>query len=287
MSGGGKRATAAPRRDRNSFLGDLLVNLKRWAIKSVRNRFFLVGTLLQPLVFFVLFTQVFGAIATQAIGGGSISYETFLLPAIAMQVSLASAASSGIGLVNDVENGMFEKVLVSPMSRTAVFLGKSAAEILFIVLQISLILVLGVLLGARIETGLLGAVGVAIVGIVFSVWFTAYSNIVAVLTRDQETTILASNLLMFPLLFVSSAFLPLSALPDWIRTIAAVNPVTYGADAARAIVLGRDVMEVFEVTAFGGLWDTVVPAIAVLLAIDVVLGGAAIYMIHRASRAEV
>lgn len=287
MSGAGERATAAPRRDRNSFLGDLLVNLKRWAIKSVRNRFFLVGTLLQPLVFFVLFTQVFGAIATEAIGGGGISYETFLLPAIAMQVSLASAASSGIGLVNDVENGMFEKVLVSPMSRTAVFLGKSAAEVLFIVLQISLILVLGVVLGARIETGLLGAVGVGIVGIVFSVWFTAYSNIVAVLTRDQETTILASNLLMFPLLFVSSAFLPLSALPGWIRTIAAVNPVTYGADAARAIVLGRDVMEVFEVTAFGGLWDTVVPAIAVLIAIDVVLGGLAIYMIHRASKAEV
>lgn len=273
----------------NSFLGDFRVNAKRWLVKATRNRFFLVGTLVQPIVFFVLFTQVFGGIATQAIsdGGSSISYETFLLPAIAMQVALASAAGSGIGLVNDVENGMFEKVLVSPMSRTAIFLGKSAAEIALIVIQIMLILGLGLLVGARIETGLIGALGVALVGIVFALWFTAYSNIVAVLTRDQESTILGANLLQFPLLFVSSAFLPIEVLPGWIQTIAAVNPVTYGADAARAIVLDQDVMQVLEVTGFGGIWNTIVPAVAVLLAVDVLLGGVAVYMLHRASKAAV
>lgn len=204
-----------------------------------------------------------------------------------MQVSLASAAGSGIGLVNDVENGMFEKVLVSPMSRTAVFLGKSAAEIVLIVVQILLILGLGTLLGASIATGLAGAVGVVLVGIVFSLWFTAYSNLVAVLTRDQESTILGANLLQFPLLFVSSAFLPLDVMPGWIQTIAAVNPVTYGADAARAFVLGRDVLQVFEFTAFSGRWNTVVPAVAILLVVDVLLGAVAIYMLHRASRAAV
>lgn len=277
-------------RQRNSFAGDVLVNFKRWALKARRNPFVLVGTLIQPVIFFVLFTQIFGGVATRAIGsasGAGISYETYLVPAIAIQVSLVAAASSGIGLVNDIENGMFEKVLASPMSRTAVFLGKSAAEILLIVVQISLVLVLGLLMGARIETGIAGAVSVALVGILFSVWFTGFSNVVAVLTRDQESTIIGANLLQFPLLFVSSAFLPLEQLPGWIQTIAAFNPVTYGVDAARALVLGRDVLQVFEVTAFGGLWNTVVPAVAILLAIDLVFGGIAVFVLQRASRAAV
>lgn len=283
---------ATPRRERtggNTFVGDVVVNARRWGIKATRNRFFLVGTLVQPIVFFVLFTQVFGQVATGALdaGAGSLNYETFLLPAIAMQVSLATAAGSGIGLVNDVESGMFEKVLVSPMSRTAVFVGKSAAEVVLIVIQILLILGLGVLLGANIQTGVAGAVGVALVGILFSVWFTAYSNVLAVVTRDQESTILGANLLQFPLLFVSSAFLPLDAMPGWIQTIAAFNPVTYGADAARALVLGRDVMKVIDVTAFGGMWDTIVPAVAVLIVVDVVLGALAVTMLRRASRAAV
>lgn len=287
---GGETDSNRVHRQRNSFAGDVLVNFKRWALKARRNPFVLVGTLIQPVIFFVLFTQIFGGVATRAIGsasGAGISYETYLVPAIAIQVSLVAAASSGIGLVNDIENGMFEKVLASPMSRTAVFLGKSAAEILLIVVQISLVLVLGLLMGARIETGIAGAVGVALIGILFSVWFTGFSNVVAVLTRDQESTIIGANLLQFPLLFVSSAFLPLEQLPGWIQTIAAFNPVTYGVDAARALVLGRDVLQVFEVTAFGGLWNTVVPAVAILLAIDLVFGGIAVFVLQRASRAAV
>ncbi len=309
---GADAAPATPRRERtggNSFPGDFVVNLRRWSLKARRNPFLLVGTVVQPVVFFVLFTQIFGGVATEAIGsaaagaggggaaaatggasggnGAPISYETYLVPAIAMQVALVAAASSGIGLVNDIENGMFEKTLVSPMSRTAVFLGKSAAEVVLILVQIGLILALGLLFGARIETGVPGAVGIALIGILFSVWFTAYSNVVAVITRDQESTIIAANLLVFPLLFLSSAFLPLDALPGWIQTLAAFNPVTYGVDAARALVLGADVTQVVEVTAFGGMWNTILPAVAILLVIDVVFGAVAVYMLHRASSAAV
>jgi ABC-2 type transport system permease protein len=182
---------------------------------------------------------------------------------------------------------MFEKVLVSPISRVGVFAGKTGAELLRIAIQIAIILVLGVLLGATIETGVLGAVGIVAVGILFSIWFTSFSNIVAVLTRDQESTIIGANLLQFPLLFVSTAFLPLEVLPGWIQTVAAFNPVTYGVDAARAIILGRDVMTVIEVTAFGGIWDTLVPAIAILVALDIVLGTVAVVMLRRATSADV
>jgi len=274
-----------------SFLGDFWVNFVRWNRKAVRNPFVVVGSLVQPIIFLVLFTQVFGQVATGAINRGGaaagISYETFLLPAIAMQVSLAAAAGSGIGLVNDMEEGMFEKVLVTPMSRTAVFLGKTAAELLRIVVQMVLILGLGVVLGAEVATGFLGAVGIVCMGILFSLWYVAFTNIVAVLTRDQESTIIGANLLQFPLLFVSTAFLPLEVLPGWIQTVARFNPVTYGVDGARALMLGEDVMTVLDVTQFTGIWNTLVPAVVILLALDLLLGGIAVYMLNRASSSDV
>jgi ABC-2 type transport system permease protein len=276
-------------RSRNGFVGDVWTNFKRWNLKAVRNPFVLVVSLVQPVIFLVLFTQIFGQVATGAInrGDASITYETYLVPAIAIQVALAAAATSGVGLVNDIESGMFEKVLVTPMSRLGVFVGKTAAEVLRIAVQILIILGLGVLLGAEIATGLAGALGIVVVGVLFSLWFVSLSNALAVVTKDQESTIIGANLLQFPLLFVSTAFLPLSVLPGWVQTVARFNPVTYGVDAARAIILGRDVMTVVEVTAFDGLWNSVVPGVAVLVALDVALGLVAVTLLRRATSSDV
>lgn len=276
-------------RSSNSFLGDVWVNFKRWNLKAVRNPFVLVVSLAQPIIFLVLFTEVFGNVAGDAVSRGipGITYETYLVPAIAIQVSLAAAVTSGIGLVNDIEEGMFEKVLVSPMNRTAVFVGKTAAEVFRIAIQVSIILGLGVLLGADVALGVVGALGIVGVGILFSLWFVALSNSIAVLTKDQESTIIAANLLQFPLLFLSSAFLPLETLPGWIQTFATVNPVTYGVDAARSLMLDRDVMTVIEVSSFGGTLDGVVPGVAVLLAIDLALGAVAVSLLSSATSSKV
>jgi ABC-2 type transport system permease protein len=265
------------------------VNFKRWNLKAVRNPFVLVVSLVQPIIFLVLFTEVFGNVAGDAVNRGiqGISYETFLVPAIAIQVALAAAITSGVGLVNDIENGMFEKVLVTPMNRTAVFVGKTAAEVFRIAVQICIILGLGVLLGAEVVTGLVGVVGIVAVGVLFSLWFVAFSNTLAILTRDQESTIIGANLLQFPLLFLSSAFLPLAALPAWIRTVARLNPVTYGVDATRSLIVGRDVMTVVEIAWFDGTLNGVVPGVAVLVGIDLLLGGIAVYLLSRASSADV
>ena len=274
----------------NTFFGDVWVNFKRWNLKAVRNPFVLVVSLVQPIIFLVLFTQVFGNVAGEAVSRGlgeGIGYETYLVPAITIQVALAAAITSGIGLVNDIENGMFEKVLVTPMNRTAVFVGKTASEVFRIAVQIVIILVLGALLGADIATGVLGIVGIVAVGILFSLWFVSFSNALAILTRDQESTIIGANLLQFPLLFLSSAFLPLGELPGWIQAFALFNPVTYGVDAARSIMIDRDVMTVIDVSWFGGTLDGVVPGVAVLIGIDLLLGGIAVYLLSRASSSDV
>jgi len=276
-------------RSGNTFVGDVWVNFKRWNIKAVRNPFVLVVSLVQPIIFLVLFTEVFGNVAGSAVSRGlpGIGYETYLVPAIAIQVALAAAITSGVGLVNDIENGMFEKVLVTPMNRTAVFVGKTAAEVFRIAVQIAIILGLGVLLGAEVVTGVVGAVGIVAVGVLFSLWFVAFSNALAIITRDQESTIIGANLLQFPLLFLSSAFLPLAALPGWIQTFARFNPVTYGVDAARSLMIDRDVMTVIEVSWFGDALDGVVPGVAVLIGLDLVLGGIAVYLLSRASSSDV
>ena len=276
-------------RTSNTFAGDAWVNFRRWNLKAVRNPFVLVVSLVQPIIFLLLFTEVFGNVAGDAVNRGlpGVSYTTYLVPAIAIQVSLAAAVTSGVGLVNDIENGMFEKVLVSPMNRTAVFVGKTAAEVFRIAVQVAIILGLGVVLGAEIATGLVGAAGIVAIGILFALWFVALSNALAVLTRDQESTIIGANLLQFPLLFLSSAFLPLAALPEWIQTVAMVNPVTYGVDAARALMLDRDVMTVIEVTAFDGALNSVLPGVAVLLALALGLGAVTVTLLTRATSSDV
>ena len=189
-------ASARPdARSGNTFLGDVRVKFKRWNLKAVRNPFVLVVSLVQPIIFLVLFTEVFGNVAGSAVNRGlpGISYETYLVPAIAIQVALAAAITSGVGLVNDIENGMFEKVLVTPMHRTAAFIGKTAAEVFRIAVQIAIILGLGVPLGAEIATGVVGVVGIIAVGILLSLWFVAFSNALAILTRDQESTIIGGT----------------------------------------------------------------------------------------------
>ena len=273
----------------NTFVGDVWVNFKRWNLKAVRNPFVLVVSLVQPIIFLVLFTEVFGTVAGGAVNQGipGISYETYLVPAIAVQVALAAAITSGVGLVNDIENGMFEKVLVTPMNRTAIFVGKTAAEVFRIAVQIGIIIGLGVALGAEVVSGVVGVVGIVAVGVLFSLWFVAFSNALALLTRDQESTIIGANLLQFPLLFLSSAFLPLEALPGWIQTFARFNPVTYGVDAARSLMVDQDVMTVIEVSWFGGTLDGVAPGLAVLAALDLLLGGVAVFLLARASSSDV
>lgn len=295
----GSDSSAGVKSSGNGFVVDVWINLKRWIVKTTRNPFVVVSSLVQPIIFLVLFTEVFGGVVggalSEALGPG-VTYVTYLTPAIIIQSALVAAAGSGIGLVDDMESGMFEKVLVSPINRVAMFLGKALSEVVRIVVQTLIILALGYVLvwldtggnvGTYIETGIVGAIGIIGVAIVFAIWFTAFSNIVALATRDQESTIIGANLLQFPLLFVSSAFIPIRNLPEWVQVVATYNPITYGVDAVRALMLGQDVLSVIKITTFSGIWNTLVPALTVLIALDFLLGGIAVYYLNRASSSGV
>ena len=270
----------------NTFVGDVRVNVERWTRKTVHDPTAFLLEIVVATFSLVLFSAVFGDVGGAALartGLGDVAYLTYLLPAVLVQATMGSAFSSGMGLVRDIESGMFEKTVVTPMSWTAVLAGKAAAELARIVVQLLVVLGLAVAMGARIETGLVGVAGVVAICLLVGLLFMGVSNVVGLLARDEEVVNAASMLFMFPLLFLSPAFVPLS---DDIETVAAFNPITYGVDAVRALVVGRDTLTVLSVSRFGGVADTLVPAVAVLLALNLVVGALAVRLLTRASSVE-
>ncbi|ELY99254.1 ABC transporter permease [Natrialba asiatica] len=283
----------------NSFLVDVWITLKRWLRKAVRNSSVVFEALITPFVFLILFTQVFGQLAggpIQELFGADVTYVTFLTPSIVILSAMVVATHSGMGLIDDMNSGMFDKILVSPTHRGAMFLGKALADMIRIIIETGMILVLGYVLlwidsggsvGTYIQTGLGGVLGVFAIVVVFALWFTAFSNIAALVTQDATSAAIWAYLVQYPLFFASSAFVPISVLPKWMQLVATINPITYGVDAVRALMLGQDVLTVIDVTAFSGIWNTVVPAVIVLGVFNLVFGGIAVFLLRRVASSRV
>lgn len=267
----------------NGFLADVWVNFQRWSCKAIQNPTAFLVEIVVAVFSLVLFTAVFGDVgefALQQAGYADLDYVTFLLPAVLLQATMGSAFTSGIGLVADLESGMFEKTVVTPMSWTAVFVGKAASELARIVVQLLAVIGVALALGAEIRTGVAGIAAILGVCLLVGLLFMSVANIVGLATRDEEVVNAASMLFMFPLLFLSPAFIPLS---DDIELAATVNPVTYGVDAIRALVVDADVMTVLSVSAGGGISDTLAPAVAILLGLNLLFGAVAVALLRRAS----
>lgn len=257
---------------RGWVLADTWSSLKRWLRKSLRNPYIVFFSLVQPVVWLLLFTQVFESIV-QIPGFESGSYLAFFAPAVVIQIALFAANSSGINLVFDLREGVFNKLLASPTNRTAMFVGKTLAEAVVTSVQVVIVLVLALVLGATVETGLLGGLSIIVIALLFSVGFAALSNIVALVTQNEDATILVTNFLALPLLFVSTAFLPETLLPEWVQTVSAVNPVTYGVDAVRVLMLD------------GWVWSVLGPSIIALVVFDLLFGVIAMVLMKRATDA--
>lgn len=251
---------------------DTWSSFKRWMKKNFRNPFVVGVTLVQPVVWLLLFTEVFGAIARLP-GFASGSYLAFFAPAVVIQIALFAATSSGINLVFDMREGVFNKLLASPTHRTAMFVGKTLAEAVVTSVQVVIVLVLALILGTPVATGILGGLGIIVISLLFSLGFAAFSNIIALITQNEDATILIPNLISLPLLFVSTAFLPKALLPEWVLTVGAVNPVTYGVNAVRVLMLD------------GWVWGVLGPSIAGIVVFDLLFGVVAVILMKRATDA--
>ncbi len=210
--------------------------------KLSRNPFLLMFTLLMPLIWLGLFSQTFGTVFSEA-SHLPYNYVAVLLPGIAVMTAIQSASQSGFAMVADIDSGFMDKFFVAPIRRSAVLVGKLLADAIRMGAQAGVVLLVAwvftLVLHWKIPfaTGAGGDALIVLMAAAFGVAFSGLSNTVALRTKNTETTMMVSFTLTFPLLFLSSAMLPVSLLPSWIQTFSRVNPVSYVATAARTLIV--------------------------------------------------
>jgi len=190
---------------------------------------FLLITIVQPLIWLLLFGALFKAVTEIPGFGGDGDYLDYLTPGIVVMLAVSSAGWTGMGFIEDINSGVMDRMLVTPAWRGAFNLGSIAQCVVSVVLQTLLIIGLALLMGAEVAH-----VGVLLlVAALLAAAFASLSNGLGVLMRQRESLIGAVSLLLLPLTFLSSALMQLSLAPGWIGTVAKFNPVDWAAVAAR------------------------------------------------------
>jgi ABC transporter DrrB family efflux protein len=202
----------------------------------VRQPDLLVFSTIQPIMFVLLFTYVFGGALDGSLPPG-VSYIDYLLPGILVQSVTFRASMTAIGLSDDLKLGVIDRFCSMPMARSAVLIGRTTADLVRNVLIVVLMIVVGFIIGFRFQAGIAQALGcialVSAFGLALS-WIFAF---VALTVRSPEAAQSAGFVILFPLVFASSVFVPVSSMPTWLQTFAKVSPVTLIANAARSLAL--------------------------------------------------
>jgi ABC transporter DrrB family efflux protein len=202
----------------------------------VRQPDLLVFSTIQPIMFVLLFTYVFGGAISHSLPAG-VSYIDYLLPGILVQSVTFRASMTAIGLSDDLKLGVIDRFRSMPMARSAVLVGRTAADLVRNVLIIVLMIVAGYIIGFRFQTGVLQALGCIAVVSAFGLALSWIFAFVALTVRSAEAAQSAGFVILFPLVFASSVFVPVSTLPNWLQVVAKVSPVTLTANAARSLAL--------------------------------------------------
>jgi ABC transporter DrrB family efflux protein len=249
------------------MVAQLAWTLRDGYVVSVRNmRHFirqpqlLLFSTIQPIMFVLLFSYVFGG----AIGGSlpeGVSYKDFLLPGIFVQSTAFRATQTAIGLSEDMKRGVIDRFRSMPMARSAVLAGRTLADLVRTIFVIVLMTIVGYAIGFRFQEGPLEAVASILVVAAFGYalsWIFVYVGLIA---KGPEAAQSAGFVAIFPLVFASSIFVPVDTMPSWLQSIADVSPVTATADAARALAIGGNVWSsLWQVLAWvGGILIVFVP----------------------------
>jgi ABC-2 type transport system permease protein len=213
---------------------DTVVIAERNLIRLPRAPELLIAFTVQPIMFVLLFRYVFGG----AIKTPGYSYVDFLIPGIIVQNIAFGGFVTALGLNEDVHKGLIDRFRSLPMARPAVLAGRTISDIFTNALSMAVLLLTGVIIGFTFHTSALDAIaGVGLLllfGYAFS-WFFAF---VGLLTSTPESANSIAFIVVFPLTFISSAFVPVSSMPPVLKAFAEVNPFTIVVDAMRHLWLG-------------------------------------------------
>jgi ABC-2 type transport system permease protein len=242
--------------------------------KLVRNPILLFFSLFQPIIFLVLFTQLFSKFTS---GPGlfppGVTYLQYATAGILLQNAFSSALQSGTSMVDDLTSGYLQKMLVTPVSRTAILLGRLLSDATRAIVQSIIILLLAYALGFTASTGILGILLTLFIIAFFGLAWSGISLALGLKTKSSETVFGIGGFLTFPLLFMSTALVPAAAMPAWINDVSSVNPISIAVNAIRALTVAGQYST-----------GTIVEAIIVIAGIAIVTMGATLYLFRQVIR---
>ena len=219
-------------------VSDWFVLMKRNLITYLRKPDLLVFSTIQPVMFVLLFVYVFGGAMSLALPS-TVSYVDFLMPGIFVQTAIFAALQTGVGLADDLQKGLIDRFKSLPMARSAVLAGRTAADLFVVGFQTILMLIVAYLVGYRLHEGLweglLAFAMIVAVGYSFT-WVAAFAGLSL---KTIEAVQAATFTIVFPFVFVSSAFVPVETFPTWLQGFANANPVTIWVDTVRTLTLGE------------------------------------------------
>src|SRR3954454_23428058 len=203
-------------------------------------------TLVQPVIWLLLFGALFKSVVHIPGFSASGSYLEFITPGVIIMTALFSSGWAGTVYIEDMNRGVMDRMLASPVRRGAMMIGTLAYQALTTVFQTLVIFAVAFVAGARLPRGLTGTVVAVVAAVLISVIVASLSNALALLLRQQEALIGISQFIVLPLQFLSSAVMDTELSPDWVATVARYNPVDWAVVAAReALSASTDWAEVW------------------------------------------
>jgi ABC-2 type transport system permease protein/oleandomycin transport system permease protein len=207
---------------------------RRGLRETVRKPTLLVFTFIQPTILILIFRYAFGG----AIRSPGASYVNFLLPGILVLTAIFGALVTGVGLSEDLSKGIVDRLRSLPIARSAVLIGRTLSDLARNVISVLLMIGVGVLVGFRPDQPFWRCLAAIALVLAFAYVFSWIAATIALLVRDPETAQGAGFVWVFPLTFVSSAFVPTHTMPGVVRLFADINPVTLCVNAVRALTIG-------------------------------------------------
>lgn len=248
------------------FLRASAALVKRWLWRLKREPAGLVSSLLQPAVWLILFGHLFE-------GGTAVteySYIAFMTAGVIVMTVFNAALAGGVEILFDREANVLQRLIASPIHPAAIFASRFVFVIGLASSQATIILVVALILGVRIASGLLGLGLIVATGILLGIGITGISVALALALRSHGPFFSITGFVSLPLIFASNALAPLDVMPAWLRWLARLNPMTYAIGAVRQLILeGVD-------------WALVGSMSGVLIAFDVVMVGVCLWAMGQA-----
>ncbi|HEY6279350.1 MAG TPA: ABC transporter permease [Streptosporangiaceae bacterium] len=199
---------------------------------------YIAFTVIQPVMFVLLFVYVFGGAIPVTTPGGYVNY---LMPGIIAQTAAFATFGTAIALAVELQKGVIDRLRSMPMARSAVLAGRLVADTARMFVTIMIILGVGYAVGFRFQTGVGPAVGMVLLATVFGLAICCIAAFTGLAIGDEESVQAFGLIWLFPVTFVSSAFVPIQTMPGWLQAFANNQPVTYVVNTMRALALGGPV----------------------------------------------